>query len=128
MTEADGPILYDRDYVKTCLRKVIEEKPQGYSYPAEEFNRYFDVCSDSGSEEVTPSCLVGHVLGFLGMSEQTMAEIADGEYRHHNYDCISDLVKLTGLPVTDDAIELLSRAQIHNDLNAPWEMFLPYLN
>lgn len=123
MTEADGPILYDRDYVKTCLEKVIESKPPGYHYPEDEANRYFLLKREGEDECITPMCLVGHVLADIGVSERTIRRIATSDDDAYNGMTFRDLVTKLQIPVTEEAIALLISAQDFSDSKFVWDAF-----
>jgi hypothetical protein len=112
--------LHDLAYVETCVSKAIERFDADYKFDND--NTYYHVDKEFGEVvSVTPACLVGQILGDIGVDELMQTQIAT---TLHNGQSIRDLTKSFGLPIDEAALEFLDQVQQLNDMAVPWHRIL----
>lgn len=111
--------LYDLAYVETCVSKAIERFDADYKFDND--NTYYHVDMEFGEVvSVKPACLVGQILGDIGVDDLMRTQIA----MLHNNQSIRDLTEAVGLPIDEAALEFLDQVQQLNDMAVPWHRIL----
>jgi hypothetical protein len=124
MTDCKNTLLYDLEYVRTCVEKAIEAVPEDFT--AETFleNTYYSIEREGDTVSgIKPACLVGQILVHIGVDDSLMSEIA------HQYNSMGlvELADRVHLPIDDAAVIFLCEVQSLNDNHVPWHRILEQL-
>lgn len=127
-----GPELIDLDRARFYINKAIEEKGADYMYHppvAAGSCVYFDPTTEQ------PSCIVGQVLSYVGVTKGDLPSVLSVRSRIPNdlnatgfatnetdlFDALSSHAKFTL-----DAIHFLGCVQTHQDQSVPWGKSVQY--
>lgn len=102
--KVDTIITYEM--AKDLLQRAVEERGEDYVYPRASSPGGCVYFEDDG----TPSCIVGHVLAYLGYTKDDIEDFND-----QSVGAVSDAA-----PMDFQARWLLRDAQIRQDQGTPW--------
>lgn len=125
MTDCKNALLYDLEYVRTCVEKAIEAVPKDFSAREYLENTYYVITQEGDTvSNIAPACLVGQILGDIGVDDELMYEIA------HQYNSmgVTELVDRVGLPIDDASVDFLCAVQNLNDNHEPWHDILKWIS
>jgi hypothetical protein len=125
MTDCKNALLYDLEYVRTCVEKAIEAVPEDFSAEKHMENTYYVITQEGDTvSDIAPSCLVGQILSNIGVNDELMYEIA------HQYNSMGfiELVDRVKLPIDDASVAFLCEVQHLNDSHVPWHRIMEVLS
>jgi len=105
---------------RALLDRAVEEKGADYVYPEGERENWGgreNLCSyyTKRGGEVVPSCIIGHVVDYLGLRKKFLAKREQYEGGPG-----TSILRTLGVPLTAKAEALLDEVQTQQDEGRPW--------
>jgi hypothetical protein len=112
--DTSGPIEITLEEAEALLSRAVEERGADYVYripviDGESTCSYFDQATQA------PSCIVGHVLAYKGLTFMDLS--GEGLNTYANVEALSDLEVIK---VDNETLALLHIAQSEQDAGMPW--------
>jgi hypothetical protein len=115
--EPSGPVEITKAEAEELLARAVKERGKRHVYRHPVVPGYGELCVYFNPEDGAPSCIVGHVLAYKGLSLDSLVQ---GDINLNTYAAVGTLIDLDVIKVDSETQALLEIAQSEQDSGMPW--------